>query len=252
MPNAGTTLFCGAKSQALPTLGQDEIHLWMVEVDAQDTNDARHVEILAPAERARASRFRSEVDRACFMRRRAALRMILAGYLGVAPRDVAFTVNEFGKPSVVTPRVSAGLSFNASHSGTCAVIAVARSGRIGIDVERLHPLVEAESIAARFFAANEAAALAALHPRDRVEGFFNAWTRKEAVVKALGGGLSIPLDSFEVSLRPGEPPAILRWDIPGTAGNGWRLHHLEPAKGYVGALAVDSLASVCQLQRWAG
>jgi 4'-phosphopantetheinyl transferase len=250
MRNTDTTLLRTAGPRALPDLGQDEIHLWTVEVDARDAEDAGNVEILAPAERARASRFRSEVDRASFMQRRAALRRILAGYLGVEPQDVAFAVNEFGKPSIVAQQASAGLSFNASHSGTVALIAVARLGRIGVDVERLRPFVDAESIATRFFAAGETAALAALRPRDRVEGFFNAWTRKEAVVKALGGGLSIPLDSFEVSLRPREPPEILRWAIPGTALQRWRIHRIEPAVGYVGALAVDREVSVCQCWSW--
>ena len=76
-----------------------------------------------------------------------------------------------------------------------------------------------------------------LDPGDRVRGFFNAWTRKEAIVKALGRGLSIPLDSFEVALRPDEPPAVLDWNVPGAAAGRWQLHHLEPRRGYVGALA---------------
>jgi 4'-phosphopantetheinyl transferase len=252
MHNARSTVLHATGPAVLPALGNDEIQIWIVEVGAPDVDNARHAEILAPAERTRAARFRSESDRDCFIQRRAALRMILAGYLGVAPRDVAFTANEFGKPSVVAPPASAGLSFNASHSGTVAAIAVARAGRIGIDVERLRPMADAASIAARFFAAAEAAALAALEPHDRVEGFFNAWTRKEAVVKAVGRGLLIPLDAFEVSLRPREPPAILRWDIPDAAPRQWRIHHIEPAAGYVGALVVDRAANVSLCRRWPG
>lgn len=237
-------------AQALPILRRDEIHVWIVPVIARGPADVNGIEALAPTERVRASLFRSEVDGACFMERRAALRTILARYLEIAPRDVEFTVDEFGKPSVIVPDGSAELSFNASHSGTVAAIAITRLGRIGIDIERLRPLPEAESIAARFFTANEAVALAALSSEDRVNGFFNAWTRKEAVVKALGAGLSIRLDSFEVSLRPREPPAILRSDIPDADPKRWTLHQLEPAAGYVGALAVDREVSVCQCSRW--
>ena len=231
-------------------LGQNEIHVWVVEVDTQDAEKASNVDILALTESARASRFRSEADRVRFVQRRAALRRILAGYLEVAPQDVAFTVNEFGKPSVA-PEASAGVFFNASHSENVAMIAVGRSDRIGIDVERLRPLPEAESIASRFFAEGEAAELAALHPRDRVVGFFNAWTRKEAVVKALGGGLSIPLHSFEVSLRPQEPPEILRWDVPGAGLQRWRIHHIEPVAGYIAAVAADREASILHCSKWA-
>jgi 4'-phosphopantetheinyl transferase len=230
----------------VPTLGQDEVHVWIVPVTVGDAEAVEGFETLALAERARASRLRSEVARRCFVQRRASLRAILAGYLGVAPRQVGFAVNEYGKPSLILPRTSGQLSFNAAQSGTVAVIAVARSGRIGIDVERLRPLAGAESIATRFFAAGEAATILGLHPRDRIGEFFRMWTRKEAVVKALGGGLSIPLDAFEISLQPRELPEILRWDIPGAGPVPLRIYDLEIAEGYVGALAVDREPRVCQ------
>jgi len=239
-----------SSNRALPSLGEDEVHVWIVDIAAN--GNVPDTGVLAPAERARASQFRWDFHRDSFMRRRIALRMILGGYLGVSPHDVAFIVNEFGKPSVVPRQGRRGLSFNTSHSETIAAIAVARSGRIGIDVEHVKPLAEADSVAERFFADGERAALATLAPRDRVDGFFNAWTRKEAVVKALGGGLSIPLNSFEVSLLPGVPPTILRWDIPGEVGARWRIHHIEPALSYIGALVLDRKASVCQCRSWPG
>jgi 4'-phosphopantetheinyl transferase len=242
-----TAIFSGASSGALPKLGETEIHVWVVDTTAPYSIDKTSVEFLSPAEHERASKFRFDVDRTCFLRRRTALRAILGGYLGVTPREVGYSVNEFGKPALSAPQASAALSFNTSHSATLALIAVARSGRIGVDVEQLRPLVEAESIAAHYFAPNEAAAFVALEPRERVEGFFNAWTRKESIVKAVGGGLSIPLDTFEVSLRPCEPPAILRWDIPDSTPQRWRLYHLQPVPGYVGALAVDGDISIKQI-----
>ena len=245
-----STVFRGGTPKAFPTLAKDEVHVWRVGGHARDACDPKSLAILAREERARASQFKAEVDRARFIERRAALRMILSEYLAVAPQHISFSVNQFGKPSVLASKVSGALSFNTTHSEGLALIAVGRSTQIGIDVERLRSGVECEAIAAGFFASSEAAALAALPPRDRVEGFFNAWTRKEAVVKALGRGLSIPLDSFEVSLRPGEPPAVLRWNIPDTAPEAWRIHHLEPAPGYVGALVVDREATVYPCRRW--
>ena len=245
--SARTASFSGVGSEALPKLGTSEVHVWIVECATPNTIDMTAVDFLSPAERNRASKFRAEVDRTRFLHRRAALRAILAGYVGVRPRDVEYSVDQFGKPAVMIPQSLARLSFNTSHSADVALIAVARSGRIGVDVEQLRLLVEAESIAAHYFAANEAAAFTALEPRDRVGSFFNAWTRKEAIVKALGGGLSIPLDSFEVSLRPGEPPGILRWDIVDAVPQRWRLHHLEPLPGYVGAVAIDRDVSINQI-----
>ena len=249
--NRGACRVAGKNLTNVPCLADDEIHIWTVKIDGQGNGTARSAEMLAPAERVRASGFRSEIDAARFIQRRTALREILGGYLGVAAQDVAFAVNEFGKPSVLAPKPRPDLSFNAAHSGALALVAVGRSVQIGIDVERLRSEVEGVDIAARFFAVNEVASLAALRPRDRGEGFFNAWTRKEAIVKALGRGLSIPLDAFEVSLRPREPPVILRWNIPGDDAKRWRIHHLEPASGYVGALAVDSVTRVCRFWSWA-
>ena len=250
--NSAARCITGDRLAQTPRLVQHEIHIWTVELDRQVHRKARRDDVLAPAERNRAARFRSEVDAHRFVERRTALRKILGGYLGIAPQAVAFDLNEFGKPSVHASNSCADLSFNASHSGTLALIAVSRSVQIGIDVELKRSGVETLAIAARFFAAAELAALAALDSCDLLDGFFNAWTRKEAIVKALGGGLSIPLDAFDVSLRPGEDAAILRWDIAGGGAQRWRMHHLEPASGYVGALAVDSVAHVCRFGNWVG
>jgi 4'-phosphopantetheinyl transferase len=233
-------------------LAPGEIHVWTVAIDEQIEPNVQSMETLAPAERIRASRFRSETDAARFIQRRRALREIVGGYLGTAPRDVVFAANAFGKPSVLPSTRCTDLSFNASHSGAIALVGVSRSVRIGIDVELLRPDIECLAVATRFFGAGEVASLAALGADDRVAAFFNAWTRKEAVVKAVGGGLSIPLDSFEVSLRPREPPSVLRWDIPGGGEKLWRIHHLEPASGYVGALAVDAATHDCRFFDWTG
>ena len=123
-------------------------------------------------------------------------------------------------------------------------------GLYGIEARAKDRELDAESIAGRYFSPAEAAALAALHQRERTEGFFNAWTRKEAVVKAAGGGLSIALDSFEVSLRPGEPAVIVSGELPGPDPGLWRIHHLEPAPGYIGALVAEQGAQPCPCWKW--
>ncbi len=240
----------GADHGPLLTLDRGEINLWMIAINTREPKDISVTGTLAPDEQERAARFRSPLDSSAFIQRRAALREILAAYLGIAPREVAFIQNEFGKPALSTEQARDGLSFNASHSASVAVVAVGRAGAIGIDIEQLRPMVDAESIAGRYFAPREAATFAALHPRGRIEGFFNAWTRKEAVVKALGGGLSIPLDSFEVSLRPGEPAVILGGDLPDAASGRWLIHHLEPAPGYVGALVAEHDSPLCLCWKW--
>lgn len=252
IPDDSARRFVDNRLAGTPGPAQDEIHIWMVELDRKAQRNAQREAMLAPSERVRATRFRSHVDAHRFVERRTALREILGGYLRIAPAAVAFNLNEFGKPSVLASETCTDLSFNTSHSGALALIAVGRSVQLGIDIELQRSGVETLAIAAQFFAAAELASLAALGPHAQIAGFFNAWTRKEAVVKALGGGLSIPLNAFEVSLRPGEDPEILRWDIAGGDARRWRMHHLEPASGYVGALAVDSATHVCRFGNWAG
>jgi 4'-phosphopantetheinyl transferase len=233
-------LIAGERCEDVAVLTFGEMHLWVVRISQQDSCDIERAKLLSKAEVERAARYGSDFHRACFLQRRTAQRIILAAYLDISPQDVVYETNGFGKPSVRFGQGSTGLSFNASHSGTIALIAIVRSGRIGVDVEQLRPSGEDAAIAERFFTIREAATLAALPPEDRITGFFNAWTRKEALVKALGGGLSIPLDSFDVSLRPNEPPAILRWNVPSAAPVRWRMHHLEPAPGYVAAAVFEN------------
>ena len=220
-------------------LGNGEVHVWIVEVDAAQATNA-HLESLSGEERHRASRFKFEIDRRRFLRRRAALRLILGGYLGATPGGITYAENAFGRPALAGDWARTALTFNTSHSGAIALIAVSRSRLLGVDIERLRPLVEAEGIAASYFSAREAAVFAALDRADRVEGFYNAWTRKEAVVKALGGGLSIPLDAFEVSLRPGERAAILECSFDTKLKEKLQLLDLRCRAGYAGALACDA------------
>jgi 4'-phosphopantetheinyl transferase len=109
--------------------------------------------------------------------------------------------------------------------------------QLGVDVEHLRELEDAESIATHFFSTAEVSELLSLKPDDRGLAFFRCWTRKEAYVKAIGDGLAIPLNRFQVTLLPGVPALFVK--IASNMGNAsdWTLHHLEPAPGYVGALA---------------
>ena len=226
----------GADLDAASALGEAEVHVWTVHVDAHSDSMEADLAILCPEEQLAASRFRFALDRIRFVRRRAALRSILGRYLGIAPRDIAYGANTYGKPTLIDRRAVGKLSFNTSHSAAAALIAVSRCALLGVDIEQLRPMPDDMGIAARFFAPPEAAALAELQCGDRIDGFFHAWTRKEAVVKALGSGLSIPLDAFAVSLRPGDPPRILACRFDPQLVRTLRLAHLALG-GYVGAVA---------------
>jgi 4'-phosphopantetheinyl transferase len=125
-----------------------------------------------------------------------------------------------------------------SHSHGFALYAVNIGQEIGVDLERISRKVEASQIAQRFFSPHEVRVLQTLPEQLQREAFFNGWTRKEAFIKARGDGLSLPLDQFDVSLRPDEPPALLRTHFDPQEAGRWALHALTPGPGYVGALAV--------------
>ena len=217
-------------------LEQERIHVWSVALDVDAQRAAALEAALSAAERARAERFAFTEGRRRFVVSRGALRMLLGAYLDLAPADVVFAYGRKGKPHLTG--AAAGLRFNLSHSGERALIALGRIP-LGVDIERLRPLRDPDAIARRFFSETERAALAAQPAERKLEAFFACWTGKEAYVKAVGDGLTIPLRSFDVTFADGRPPAIETHLAGGGERERWFLRCLEPAPGYVGALAAQ-------------
>jgi 4'-phosphopantetheinyl transferase len=209
-----------------------EVHVWTVRLEASEETFARSLSWLSPDETARAGRFHFDRHRRAFVLGRAALRWLLAGYLGSAPADVRFTYGPKGKPALAD---AGPLRFNASNSGILAAYSFIIGCEIGIDIEQHRALTDIESIVRRFFSPEEAADLRELSEAERTPAFFNCWTRKEAYIKAVGDGLSVPLDSFRVAFRPGVAPRI--W-LAGSVepASAWTLHDFTPAVGYAGAV----------------
>jgi 4'-phosphopantetheinyl transferase len=186
-----------------------------------------------------------ERDRHHFVVCRAALRLTLGDYLGIDPAAMSFAYATNGKPSLTQDE---GLWFNVSHAAGLAVLAFSSDGPVGVDVESLARVVNADELAPRFFAADETRDLLSVPLSQRTEAFLNGWTRKESFIKATGDGLSRPLDSFSVTLRPGEPAAI-RW-IEGDDASAWDLRAFQPASGFVAALAGRHAVTHIDLSEW--
>ena len=166
---------------------------------------------LSPDEQARAERFRFARDRECYTTCRSALRVLLGDALGLAPEAVVFTYGPQGKPRC------SELSFNVSHSNSLALIAL---GAEGVDIEKLRTDFDPHELGRRVFTESEREQLCT-H-----DDFFAIWTRKEAVIKAEGGGFSSPLLSRTVWPEP-EPWITERYE----------LVPLHPTPGFVAALA---------------
>lgn len=217
-----------SQSAAVPLVSV-ETHLALLDVDSAERKN--YETALRPDELARAAQFYCSIDAERYIVRRGKLRELLARRLGCAPRDVPLNCSSFGKPSVK----GTDLRFNLSHSGGVALYVFARDAEIGCDIEWRRPDFAREAVAERFFSARELQSLRAV-PRSRwVEAFFNCWTRKEAFIKALGLGVSYPLQAFDVSLAPGEPAALLRGPL------GWLLRSFEPFDGLQAAIAIKQL-----------
>ena len=197
---------------ALPPLTAKSIHV--VRARLPDTSTARPdfgllQQHLSPDEQQRAGRLHSETDRWHFAFARGLLRHVLGRYLLADPATIEFTTGIGGKPALGGVHGRSGLQFNVSHSGDWVVIAMARDMQLGIDIEQIRPAFRTSEIARRYFSAAENAALAALPEVLQVRAFFEGWSRKEAYVKARGAGLQLGLDTFVVSLAPGEPAVFL-------------------------------------------
>ena len=223
-------------------LPREEVHVWQVPLELHERDTCKLAVLLSQDERARAARFKRIPDRDAFVICRGALRLIVSWYIGEEPGKVCFEHGPWGKPMLAG--VGAGaLQFSVSHSHAAGIVAFARGRDVGIDVELIQPLPDADAIAERFFSRSEVDQLKQLPADLRLEGFFRCWTRKEAFVKATGKGLSLPLDQFSVSLAPDEPAVLVDvlWD-PEDAGR-WRVHDVPVGRrtqgDYAGALVAQ-------------
>jgi 4'-phosphopantetheinyl transferase len=221
-------------------LPADAVHIWRGELNQPAGRLDQLASTLSPDEHERAARFHFDHHRRHFIAGRGMLRAILGRYLNVPPSQLEFTYSAKGKPSLATslPHLQSNLRFNLSHSHELALYALTYGRDLGVDLEHVGRKIEGMQIADRFFSPREVRVLRSLPDHLQREAFFTCWTRKEAFIKARGDGLSLPLDQFDVTLRPGEPAVLLRTDFDPPEVGKWSLQALSPGPGYVGAVAV--------------
>ena len=216
-----------------------DVHVWLANLDQPDATQIQQLaQALAPDEQHRAARFYRERDRRRFTAARGILRTLLGHYLHAPPAALQFTYGPRGKPALAAPFATRHVHFNLSHSHSLALYAITRGRELGIDIEYMRQLDDAEAIAERFFSPRERAALRTLPAAQRHQAFFTCWTRKEAYIKATGDGLSLPLHSFDVSFLPDEPARLLHAAHDPHAALHWSMVELSPAANYAAALAV--------------
>jgi 4'-phosphopantetheinyl transferase len=219
-------------------LRSGEIHVWSITVADWLPLLATLGATLQREERERAARFRFERDRCRFTLCRGLLRTLLGNYMSLDPQDVEFRLGPHDKPelaSSATPR----LEFNLSHSDEAALFAFAAGRRVGVDVERIHSRADVNGLAQQVFTPAEIEKLSITPEQEKEDLFFTLWTQKEALIKAVGLGLSAPLREITVGegLIPvgdgGAVGLIHRFDAQ------WSLLSLPTKDGYKAALAVE-------------
>ena len=219
-------------------LAEDEVQLWRVDLEAIRSNEFRWQELLSSDEITRAAQFHFADDRQRFVASRAWLRTILAALLVAEPSELNFSYSKNQKPFLGSAYAESGISFNVSHSGGIGLYAFARRREIGVDVEQIRRDFDVESIADRFFSASERENLSALPESEKVDAFFRCWTRKEAYIKAIGEGLSLPLSQFDVSLEALETNALLATRPDSSEAEQWSIREVSGGAGYSAALCV--------------
>ena len=231
------------------TLERDEVHVWRAALDEWESLTDLW-QTLTTDEQTRANSFYFPKDRDRFIAARGILRAILSRYVGSEPRDLRFCYNPYGKPALIQAQTENILHFNVSHSNRLALYAIGHNRAVGIDLEYMRSDFPWEQIAESYFSAQENAILRALPAPLKQQAFFNGWTRKEAYLKAVGQGLQIPLNQFDVSLIPGEPAKLLHthWNCQETSR--WSLQELLPAPDYAAALAVAGTHWQLKLWQW--
>jgi 4'-phosphopantetheinyl transferase len=229
-------------------LADHEVHVWRAQLELPSSQVQQLRGILTDDELDRANRFSFEIDRQRFIAARGTLRSILSRYITIYPSHLRFYYHQYGKPFLAPEFSFYLLNFNLSHSGRMALYAITRSMEIGVDVERVRSDFEYEEIAHHFFSVNEVAMLHTIPTEKKLEAFYNCWTRKEAYIKAHGKGLSLPLDSFDVSFAPWEPPMLLICKDESQGQSPWTFLDLKPGLGYIGALAVKGIE--CRFRYW--
>lgn len=230
-------------------LRPEEAHVWRVSLLAEDPAVFALRGALSPDECKRADRFHFQKDRHAFTITRAVLRLLLGRATQRDPREIRFEHGPQGKPTL--PAGSApDVRFNVSHSNHVALIAMVLEKEVGVDVEFIRSLRGDKDIPERFFSPREVAALRALPESRQEEAFFACWTRKEAYIKARGGGLTIPLDQFDVSLAPDEPAALLEVRGDPREARRWGMRELKPGEGYAAAIVCEGTDWELQCWEW--
>jgi 4'-phosphopantetheinyl transferase len=222
----------------IPVPGEETAFFELASLDLPDEERKRLFTCLSPDELLRGDRLLDPEKRERFLAGRGILRGLLGGITEREAREITFSYGENGKPSLQQASANGSIGFNASHSGTQLLAGVVFGGEVGVDLEELRLDLDFTPMARRYFSPREQQDLFGLPWEEQLPAFYRCWTRKEAYLKGIGSGFSQPSTCFDVSLLPGEKPALLAHRITPEDVYRWRLHDLPIPDGYRAAIAI--------------
>jgi 4'-phosphopantetheinyl transferase len=216
-----------------------EVHVWCASLDDAAYPIEAYDKLLTDKERERAKRFVMKRDRNRYVFSKGMLKTLIKSYTGLGPDKLQYLSGPYGKPNLDAGLSKGRLSFNMAESAGYALFAFTQNREIGVDIERIRDIPEIERIVSLFFSEGEQAEFASLPPQEKKQAFFNGWTRKEAFIKALGVGLSMPLSKFGISLAAGNPVSLVYLDKDIASRGQWTILDVSPLPEFSAALAVE-------------
>ncbi|MBN2424695.1 MAG: 4'-phosphopantetheinyl transferase superfamily protein [Calditrichaceae bacterium] len=216
-----------------------EVHIWRFKLNLENEDYHQLSAFLSENELQRANKLYNEKLKQRYIAARGQLKILLGKYLGVSPKSLFFTLNEYGKPYL--SQSFSGFYFNISHSGDMALAGFSAEFEVGVDIEYRRPSWNGMHIARRFFSKDETEALYTLPVGKQRRAFFDCWCRKEAYIKARGTGLATPLKQFTVSVNPQQPARLLSTEHDPLAVKEWTLKDIPVNQEYSGAAVVHAV-----------
>ncbi len=224
-------------AQGSLSVSDNEIHIWRVGLNVDSRVVKRLERLLSTEELGRLDRLRLPDDKRRFAVRRGILKTVLSAYTDIPGGQLRFGLGRHGKPDIRCSSQFDVPYFNTSSSADLALIAISAARPVGIDLEYIRPIDDILAIADRFFAKPEQKGLMVLPEELRFCGFYRIWTSKEAIIKADGAGLSMPLDSFVVDFDPRRPPRLISTAQKFQGPENLALYELDPGDNFSAALA---------------
>lgn len=200
---------------------------------------SRLISILSEDEMRRGNRLLDHGKRERFLAGRGLLREVLSEVTGEEPGVIRIAQENSGKPFLADHQHPEKVCFNTSHSGSLLLVGITAGCELGVDLEQVRDDLEFAPMARRYFSLREQEELFSLPPAEQLPAFYRCWTRKEAYLKGTGSGFTQPSDCFDISLLPGQAPALLGHRMDTAEIGRWTLQDLPVPQGYCAAVAIS-------------